>query len=195
MSFSNISIYDLIIAGVGGQGTILASDIIGKAALKAGLPVRAAETHGMAQRGGAVVNHLRIGCELGSLIPLKQADALIALEPSEVLRHLDYLSQESVIILNTTPVYPVTVTSGTCSYPNISKIIKFLEKRFTVKSFDAVKLAQRAGHIQSMNSVMIGAISNYLPIPVNTLIESVRESVPKKTIDINMKSFDFGRQI
>jgi indolepyruvate ferredoxin oxidoreductase beta subunit len=91
MSSAGISLFDLVIAGVGGQGTILASDIIGKAAVKEGLPVMAAETHGMAQRGGSVVNHLRIGCELGSLIPLKSADALMALEPSEALRYIEYL--------------------------------------------------------------------------------------------------------
>lgn len=194
MSYSNISLYNLIIAGVGGQGTIMASDIIGKAAVKVGLPVRAAETHGMAQRGGDVVNHLRIGCKLGSLIPSGKADAILALEPSEVLRYISYLNSKSIIILNTATVLPVTVTSGNSSYPDVSEIILYLQNKFELKAFDALKLAQQAGNIQSMNTVMIGAISKYLPIPLDILIECVKSSVPKKTIEVNIKAFELGRK-
>lgn len=192
MSSAGISLFDLVIAGVGGQGTILASDIIGKAAVREGLPVMAAETHGMAQRGGSVVNHLRIGCELGSLIPLKSADALLALEPSEALRYLEYLSDDGVVIVNTEPVLPVTVTSGLSSYPDVETIIDCLEQRFVVKAFNAVQLAKKAGHVQSMNTVMIGAVSKYLPLSKDVLIECVRRSVPKKTVDINIKAFELG---
>lgn len=192
MSSAGISLFDLVIAGVGGQGTILASDIIGKAAVKEGLPVMAAETHGMAQRGGSVVNHLRIGCEFGSLIPLKSADALLALEPSEALRYIEYLSDDGVVLFNTEPVLPVTVTSGLSSYPDVAKIIDYLEQRFTVKAFNAVQLAKEAGHVQSMNTVMIGAVSKYLPLSKDVLIECVRLSVPKKTVDINIKAFELG---
>lgn len=193
MSSTGISLFDLIIAGVGGQGTILASDIIGKAAVKEGLPVMAAETHGMAQRGGSVVNHLRVGCEFGSLIPLKSADALLALEPSEALRYVEYLSDDGVVLVNTEPVLSVTVTSGLSSYPDVGKIIEHLEQRFTVKAFNAVQLAKEAGHVQSMNTVMIGAVSKYLPLPKDVLVECVRQSVPKKTVDINIRAFELGR--
>jgi indolepyruvate ferredoxin oxidoreductase beta subunit len=193
MSSAGISLFDLVIAGVGGQGTILASDIIGKAAVKEGLPVMAAETHGMAQRGGSVVNHLRIGCELGSLIPLKSADALIALEPSEALRYIEYLSDEGIVIVNTEPVLPVTVTSGISSYPDMGEIIDYLEQRFTVKAFNAVQLAKEAGHVQSMNTVMIGAVSKYLPLSKDVLLDCVKASVPKRTVDINIKAFGIGR--
>ncbi len=192
MSSAGIPHFDLVIAGVGGQGTILASDIIGKAAVMEGLPVMAAETHGMAQRGGSVVNHLRIGCEFGSLIPLKSADALMALEPSEALRHLEYLSDDSIVIVNTEPVLPVTVTSGISSYPDIEEIIDYLEQRFNVKAFNAVQLAKKAGHVQAMNTVMIGAISKFLPISENVLKECVKASVPKRTVDINIKAFELG---
>ena len=193
MSSAGISLFDLVIAGVGGQGTILASDIIGKAAVKEGLPVMAAETHGMAQRGGSVVNHLRIGCEFGSLISLKSADALLALEPSEALRYIEYLSDDGIVIINTEPVLPVTVTSGLSSYPDVENIIDYLEQRFTVKAFNAVELAKQAGHVQSMNTVMIGAVSKYLPLSKDVLIECVSQSVPKKTVDINIKAFELGR--
>lgn len=193
MSCAGISLFDLVIAGVGGQGTILASDIIGKAAVKEGLPVMAAETHGMAQRGGSVVNHLRVGCEFGSLIPLKSADALLALEPSEALRYVEYLSDDGVVLVNTEPVLPVTVTSGLSSYPDVERIIDYLEQRFTVKAFNAVQLAKEAGHVQSMNTVMIGAVSKYLPLSKNILVECVRQSVPKRTVDINIRAFELGR--
>jgi indolepyruvate ferredoxin oxidoreductase beta subunit len=193
MSAPGISQFDVIIAGVGGQGAILASDIIGKAAVKDNLSVRAAETHGMAQRGGSVVNHIRLGCELGSMIPLKSADVLLALEPSEALRYLKYLSEDGVIIVNTDPILPVTVTSGLCTYPDVDDIVSILRGNREVKAFNATELAKEAGHPQSMNVVMVGAVSNYLPMSVDTMLECVRELVPPKTIDINVKAFEVGR--
>ena len=150
-------------------------------------------SHGMAQRGGSVVNHLRIGCEFGSLIPLKSADALLALEPSEALRYIEYLSDDGIVIVNTDPVLPVTVTSGLSSYPDVAKIIDYLGQRFTVKAFNAVQLAKEAGHVQSMNTVMIGAVSKYLPLSEDVLLDCVKASVPKRTMDINIKAFEFGR--
>ncbi|SFM84789.1 indolepyruvate oxidoreductase subunit beta [Methanolobus profundi] len=195
MSAEGISKFDLVIAGVGGQGTILASDIIGKAAVKEDLSVRAAETHGMAQRGGSVVNHIRLGCELGSMIPMKGADVLLALEPSEALRYLEFLSDDGTIIVNTDPILPVTVTSGLCSYPDVDAIIAKLKETHEVKAFNATELAKEAGNPQSMNVVMVGAISNYLPISPDTLKECVKELVPPKTVDINVRAFEMGRDI
>ncbi len=192
MSASGISQFDLIIAGVGGQGAILASDIIGKAAVKEKLSVRAAETHGMAQRGGSVVNHVRLGCDLGSMIPMGGADVLLALEPSEALRYLEYLSEDGLVIVNTSPVLPVTVTSGLCTYPDIDAIIEKLGQKRAVKAFNATDIAKRAGNIQTMNVVMVGAVSSYLPIPVETLLGCVRTLVPPKTVDINIKAFELG---
>lgn len=193
MSAPGISLFDLVIAGVGGQGAILASDIIGKAAVKENMSVRAAETHGMAQRGGSVVNHIRLGCEFGSMISLRSADVLLALEPSETLRYLEYLSEDGVIIVNTDPILPVTVTSGLCTYPDVDEIISILKNKGEVKAFDAGKLAKEAGHPQTMNVVMVGAVSNYLPISVDTMLECVRELVPPKTVDVNVRAFELGR--
>jgi indolepyruvate ferredoxin oxidoreductase beta subunit len=193
MSAEGISIFDLVIAGVGGQGTILASDIIGTAAVKENLSVRAAETHGMAQRGGSVVNHVRLGCELGSMIPLKGADVLLALEPSEALRYIDYLAEDGVVIVNTAPIHPVTVTSGHCTYPKVDNIIAKLRESHDVIAFDATALALEAGHPQAMNVVMVGAVSKYLPISVDVMLASVRELVPQKTLDINIRAFEAGK--
>ena len=185
---------DLLITGVGGQGAILASDIIGKAAVVSGLPIRAAETHGMAQRGGSVVNHIRLGTDLGSMIPKKGADVLLALEPMEAVRYLDFLKDGGVIIVNTQPIVPVTVTSGLAKYPDVQEILDVLSEKYIVKAFNADELASEAGSRLAMNVAMVGAVSGYLPIPKETLIESVKALVPQKTIEINVRAFEMGRR-
>jgi indolepyruvate ferredoxin oxidoreductase beta subunit len=186
--------FDLLITGVGGQGAILASDIIGKAAVVAGLPIRAAETHGMAQRGGSVVNHIRIGEEFGSLIPKKGADLMLALEPMEAVRYIDFLKDGAVVIVNTQPVLPVTVTSGLARYPDISEILDVLSEKYIVKAFNADELAFEAGNRLAMNVAMVGAVSGYLPIPKETLLESIKSLVPQKTIEVNVRAFEMGRR-
>jgi indolepyruvate ferredoxin oxidoreductase beta subunit len=186
--------FDLLITGVGGQGAILASDIIGKAAVTAGLPIRAAETHGMAQRGGSVVNHIRIGQTYGSMIPKKGADLMLALEPMEAVRYLDFLKEGGIIIVNTQPVVPVTVTSGQAKYPEVSDILDALSEKYIVKAFNADELAFEAGSRLAMNVVMVGAVSGYLPIPKETLLESIKALVPQKTIEVNLRAFEAGRQ-
>ena len=186
--------FDLLITGVGGQGAILASDIIGKAAVETGLPVRAAETHGMAQRGGSVVNHIRIGGDYGSMIPKKGADLMLALEPMEAIRYLDFLKDGGIIIVNTQPVVPVTVTSGLAKYPEVSDILDALSEKYIVKAFNANELAYEAGNRLAMNVVMVGAVSGYLPIPKEILLESVKALVPQKTIEVNLRAFEMGRQ-
>lgn len=185
---------DLLITGVGGQGAILASDIIGKAAVVSGLPIRAAETHGMAQRGGSVINHIRLGTDLGSMIPKKGADVLLALEPMEAVRYLDFLKDGGVIIVNTQPIVPVTVTSGLAKYPDVQEILDVLSEKYIVKAFNADELASEAGSRLAMNVAMVGAVSGYLPIPKETLIESVKTLVPQKTIEINVRAFEMGRR-
>jgi indolepyruvate ferredoxin oxidoreductase beta subunit len=184
---------DLLITGVGGQGAILASDIIGKAAVATELPIRAAETHGMAQRGGSVVNHIRLGEHFGSMIPKKGADLMLALEPMEAVRYLDFLKDGGVVIVNTQPVLPVTVTSGLSKYPDVSEILDVLTKKYIVKAFNADKLASEAGSRLAMNVVMVGAVSDYLPIPREKLLDSIKDLVPQKTVEINLKAFEMGR--
>ncbi len=186
--------FDLLITGVGGQGAILASDIIGKAAVAAGLPIRAAETHGMAQRGGSVVNHIRVGGNYGSMIPKKGADLMLALEPMEAVRYLDFLKDGGIIIVNTQPVLPVTVTSGIAKYPEVSDILDVLSEKYIVKAFNADELAFEAGSRLAMNVVMVGAVSGYLPIQKELLLESVKALVPQKTIEVNLRAFEAGRQ-
>lgn len=185
---------DLLITGVGGQGAILASDIIGKAAVISGIPIRAAETHGMAQRGGSVVNHIRLGSDLGSMIPKKGADIMLALEPMEAVRYLDFLKDGGVIIVNTQSIIPVTVTSGLSKYPEVQEILDALSEKYVVKAFNADELAHEAGSRLAMNVAMVGAVSGYLPISKEVLLESVKALVPKKTIEINIRAFEMGRE-
>jgi indolepyruvate ferredoxin oxidoreductase beta subunit len=185
---------DLLITGVGGQGAILASDIIGKAAVISGLPIRAAETHGMAQRGGSVVNHIRLGTDLGSMIPKKGADIMLALEPMEAVRYLDFLKDGGIIIVNTQPIIPVTVTSGIAKYPAVQEILDVLSEKYVVKAFNADELAYEAGSRLAMNVAMVGAVSSYLPIPKEALLEGVKALVPQKTIEINVRAFEMGRK-
>lgn len=186
---------DIVVVGVGGQGVILISNVIGKAALKAGLPVRGAETHGMAQRGGSVMNHIRLGCEFGPLVPAGSADILLALEPAEALRYGHYLSRDGVALVNTYPVLPTTVTTGKSKYPPLDEILAPLRKICrTVKTLDATKLAATAGNPQTMNVVMLGALSKYIPLREEILIESLGESIKAKYLEVNRRAFELGKR-
>ncbi|MDF1556807.1 MAG: indolepyruvate oxidoreductase subunit beta [ANME-2 cluster archaeon] len=187
--------FDLVIVGVGGQGAILASDIVSKMAVSAGLPVMASETHGMAQRGGSVENHVRLDCRYGSLIPQGRADAVLGLEPVEALRAIHYLSPDGVVVVNTNPILPITVLSGNAQYPGIDDILTQLEGRCTqLVAVDADSLAIKAGHPLTANVVMIGALSRFLPFDREYLEDSIRSLVPPKTVDVNITAFRLGRE-
>jgi indolepyruvate ferredoxin oxidoreductase beta subunit len=185
---------DIVIVGVGGQGVILISDVIGRAAVGAGKPVRGAETHGMAQRGGSVINHTRIGCRFSPMVSSGGADVLLALEPAEALRFAHFLSPDGVALVNTRPVLPVTVTMGRSRYPSLEEIISSLHRVCRdVKAMDATALAKAAGTEQAMNVVMLGALSKYIPLTEEMLIGAIREVVPPKYLDINRRAFDLGK--
>lgn len=189
-----ISECDIVLVGVGGQGVILISNIIGKAALKAGLSVRGVETHGMVQRGGSVMNHIRLGCELGPMVPPGGADVLLALEPAEALRYAHFLSQDGVALVNTSTVLPITVTTGMAEYPVVEEILLPLQGMCkSVKSFDATKLAASAGTVQAMNVVMLGALSRYIPLPEVALMEALAELVREKFLEVNKRAFELGK--
>ncbi len=185
---------DIMIVGVGGQGVILISDVIGRAAVRAGKPVRGAETHGMAQRGGSVVNHTRIGCSLSPMVALGSADVLLALEPAEALRFGHFLSPEGTALVNTRPVLPITVTTGKATYPPLEEILQPLGQLCKrVLPMDATALAKQAGTEQAMNVVMLGALSSFIPLPVDLLLEALVEVVPPKHVASNRKAFALGK--
>jgi indolepyruvate ferredoxin oxidoreductase beta subunit len=185
---------DLVIVGVGGQGVILISDVIGRAAVMAGKPVCGAETHGMAQRGGSVINHTRIGCRFSPMVASGGADVLVALEPAEALRFAHFLSPEGVALINTRPVLPVTVTCGKADYPPLSEIIAPIKARcHKVIAMDAAALAEKAGTSQAMNVVMLGALSRYIPLSEEMIIQALSLVVPKRFLEANKKAFALGK--
>ncbi len=185
---------DIVIVGVGGQGVILISDVLGRAAVKAGMPVRGAETHGMAQRGGSVINHTRLGCRFSPMVPSGSADVLLALEPAEALRFGHYLSRDGVALINTEPVLPVSVTMGKSVYPGLEDLVAPLREICKeVKTLDATSLARKAGTSPAMNVVMLGALSKYTPIKEELLLDALCDVVPKKYLDANKRAFQIGK--
>ena len=185
---------DIVIVGVGGQGVILISDVLGRAAVMAGMPVRGAETHGMAQRGGSVINHTRLGCRFSPMVPTGGADVLLALEPAEALRFGHYLSRDGVAMINTDPVLPISVTMGKSVYPGLEDIVDPLsEVCKEVKTLDATSLARKAGTSQAMNVVMLGALSKYIPIKEELLLDALCDVVPKRHLDANKRAFQIGK--
>lgn len=188
--------FNLIVCGVGGQGSILSSRIIADAAIKKGYEVRVGETFGAAMRGGSVSSHVKIGDIYSPLVPMNKADVILSMEPLECLRvSVDYLSPEGIVITNTRPLYPVDVNIGASEYPSTDRVkenlLKLGSKAYMI---DALDLAIKAGNQKAMSVVIIGALSalNKLPVEKEDLLFAVKERVPKKTIDTNLKAFDLG---
>ncbi|HON35683.1 MAG TPA: indolepyruvate oxidoreductase subunit beta [Methanothrix sp.] len=185
---------DMVIVGVGGQGVILISDVIGRAGVLAGKPVRGAETHGMAQRGGSVVNHTRIGCRYSPMVAPGNADLLVALEPAEALRSGHFLSPRGVALVNTQPVLPVTVTTGEARYPSLEELLRPLEEQCQrVLAIEATALAEKAGTVQAMNVVMLGALSGYIPLSEKHIIQALERVVPPRHLESNKRAFLLGK--
>lgn len=189
------NIYKIHLIGVGGQGTVKASTIVGEAAMKKGLNVVMSEVHGMAQRGGTVVTELKIGEAHSPLIEEGAADLLIAFEPAEALRALDKINEESFVIINSSPIVPFTVSLGISEYPELSSVFRELKTKIkNLLIIDAQKIANEAGSIISENMVLLGAataIPNF-PIEKDLVIKSMRENLPPKSIETNLKAFELG---
>jgi len=189
------NIYKIQLIGVGGQGTIKASTIIGEAAMKKGLNVVMSEVHGMAQRGGTVVTELKIGEAYSPLIEEGAADLMIAFEPAEVLRALNKINQESFVIVNSSPIVPFTVSLGISEYPELSSV--FEELKVKIKNLliiNAEKIAKEAGSIISENMVLLGAAvaTPNFPIEKDLVIQSMKKNLPTKSIETNLKAFEIG---
>jgi len=185
--------FDILMVGIGGQGTILASNILGEACLIEGRHVKGAETHGMAQRGGSVESHIRIDGLFGPLIPPGQADFLISFDLLEALRYSHYIKQGGKMVVNRQLVLPTSVFMQNLVAPSQDEIIAVL-KKYTLCLLDADKMAEEAGSPLSQNVVMLGAASHSLPLKPESLLEAVKCLVPKKTLEINTKAFEMGRE-
>jgi indolepyruvate ferredoxin oxidoreductase beta subunit len=187
--------FDIVIAGVGGQGTILASRIIGRAAVIAGLKVRGSELLGMSQRGGAVFSHVRFGTKVEApIIPKGAAHMLLAFEPAEGLRYLHYLSRNSLILVNTKPIIPQTVSAGLSKYPDLQQILQYYRSFATTIALDATQLAIQAGNPITTNSVMLGAMvgTGRFPLSSEIMRQAIEETVRKSLLDVNKKAFFLG---
>ncbi|MCG2829343.1 indolepyruvate oxidoreductase subunit beta [Methanothermobacter sp. K4] len=187
--------YNIYVCGVGGQGIIKTSVIIGEAAMNEGMNVVMSEIHGMAQRGGAVSTEIRFGDVRGSIIPQGEADLVIAFEPLEALRALPKMSEDACVIVNTSKIPPFNLINSPHPYPPLEEIIKTLkENAGNVRSFNGEKIAVEAGHILSLNMVMLGAAAatRGFPLGKETLIESMRNNLPPKLMEVNMRAFHEG---
>jgi indolepyruvate ferredoxin oxidoreductase beta subunit len=185
--------YDLLIVGTGGQGVILASNVIGEACLIEGRAVKAAETHGMAQRGGSVECHVRIDGKFGPLIPPGGADLLMAFELIEALRYRHYLKPGGRLVANRLVQVPTSVFMQKLEAPTEEGILGRLAD-LTPCILDADAKAVEAGSPLTQNMVMVGAGSLTIPLRVESLEEAVRRSVPEKTIEMNLRAFRLGRE-
>lgn len=187
--------YDCLIVGIGGQGTILASNVLGDACVLEGRHVRGAETHGMSQRGGSVETHIRIDGKYGSLIAPGTADLLIAFDVLEALRYRHFLKPSGTIIANREMVVPTSVFSSKMPVPRIEDVEAELKNSGAkVILLDATKLAAEAGSPLAANIVLLGAASHTLPLAAKSLEDAVRRNVPPKTVDINVKAFAAGKE-
>ncbi|WAC05464.1 MAG: indolepyruvate oxidoreductase subunit beta [Methanoregula sp.] len=187
------SSFDILMVGIGGQGTILASNIIGQACLLENRRVKGAETHGMAQRGGSVESHIRIDGKFGPLIAPGQADILLSFDLLEALRYSHYLKAGGTMVLNRHLVLPTSVYMQKIEAPTEEGIIAALG-RFRLCILDADRIAQEAGSPLSQNVVMLGAASRMIPLKPESLLSAVKNLVPKKTIEINARAFEMGRE-
>lgn len=192
--------FDLIVAGVGGQGSILLSHILAEAAIRMddSVHVRVGETFGAAMRGGSVASHVRIGRKVyGPLVMKGGADVVLALEPLEGLRvSADFLSIGGVAILNSRPWYPVDVNIGVCKYPALEAIEEELKKlNADVFFLDVTEIAVEAGNAKAANVVMLGALSSLgnLPFDEKSLLCAIEGRVPKRALEVNLEAFKRGK--
>lgn len=182
---------NIMIVGVGGQGTLLTSRIIGKAALECGYDVKISEVHGMAQRGGSVVTFVRFGdkvCE--PVVEEGQADVIIAFERLEALRYSHFLKADGVLVVNDCRIDPMTVVTGAKQYPE--GILESLKEKHSVYAIDGQKVALELGNSKVLNSVVLGYSAKFIGFDEDVWLGVVASTVPPKTVEINKKAFTEG---
>ncbi|MBE6733504.1 MAG: indolepyruvate oxidoreductase subunit beta [Ruminococcaceae bacterium] len=181
----------IMIVGVGGQGTLLASRILGNTVINEGYDVKVSEVHGMSQRGGSVVTYVKYGDKVYSpIIDKGEADIILAFELLEAYRALPFLKKGGKMIVNTQKVDPMPVITGACEYP------KDIESKLCAVAdtiaIDALALAQKAGNSKAVNVVLMGVLASKSEIPYENWVETLKTTVPPKFLDINLKAFELG---
>jgi len=188
---------NIVVVGVGGQGIILVSRIVGEASLNSNLNVMVSEIHGMAQRGGKVISTIRIGDAHSPMIGSGEADIILGLEPIETYRYLGFASEKTTIITSTNQVFPFTVTAGKEEYPDLNELfadIKKVGKKFV--KLDIEKITKKNGlPVIVGNMIMLGALSGACPeVPISPekFKETIKQNVPLRFAEVNLKAFDIG---
>ena len=188
--------YVIQVVGVGGQGVLLASMVLGTAAMDAGHNVAMSEVHGMAQRGGSVLSTLRIGDNVISPLASEgEADMILGFEPVEACRNITLGNKDSVIVMNMDPVYPSSVTSGSAEYPDLNDLLDAMKKvTKNIMTIEATSIAEKAGKAVAANAVMIGAAAAVkgFPLSKDAVKGSLLKLVPEKFRELNSKAFDMG---
>ena len=184
---------NIMIVGVGGQGTLLASKLLGRLLLKKGYDVKVSEVHGMSQRGGSVVTYVRYGEKVYSPVVDKgEADFIISFEMLEAARWVEYLKKGGTIVTNTQQINPMPVIIGAAEYPqNLAE--KIAEKGINIEAFDALSLAEEAGTSKAVNLVLLGKISKCFDFTDEEWMDAIEKSVPAKFLELNKKAFELGK--
>ena len=186
------NVKSVMIVGVGGRGTLLASRVLGSAMLSQGVDVKVSEVHGMSQRGGSVVTYVRYGDKVYSpIIAQGEADVLLAFEALEAARYLPWLKPDGTVIVNTQQMDPMPVVTGVAEYPK-DILGKVQEQGVKMVALDALGMAEQAGSAKAVNVVLIGAMAKKLDLPKEVWIDTIQETVPPKFIDMNLKAFELG---
>lgn len=186
---------NIMIVGVGGQGTLLASRLLGKVAQKQGYDVKVSEVHGMSQRGGSVVTYVKMGKKVYSpIIEKGEADFLVAFEKLEALRWIDYLKKEGTLVLNDQEIDPMPVITGSTTYPE-GIIDRLQAAGVRIRSVDALDIARKCGNIKAVNLVLIGLLAGTSSIGKEVWLEAIEEVVPQKFLDVNLKAFNAGYEV
>lgn len=182
---------NIMIVGVGGQGTLLTSRILGGITVDAGYDVKLSEVHGMAQRGGSVVTFVRYGEKVAEpIVEEGQADVLIAFERLEALRYAHFLKKDGVLIINDWRIDPITVVTGVQTYPE--HIIETLQEKYTVYSIDAMAEAKKIGNAKAFNVIVLGMAAKHMDFAKEDWLKVIERTVPPKTVEINKKAFLLG---
>ena len=185
--------FDLVIVGVGGQGTLLSSKILGEAALRENCGVKVSEVHGMAQRGGSVITHVRVGAQVRApLVSLGGADYVVAFEALEAARAASFLKKEGVLIVNTQEIWPMPVIMGNAPYP--SGCLSSVRASHPVQALDALALATACGSARAVNLVLLGALSRHLPWESAVWEAAITACGPPPTLRVNLAAFRAGAQ-
>ena len=184
---------NIIIVGVGGQGSLLASKILGHLLLNQGYDVKVSEVHGMSQRGGSVITYVRFGDKVFSPVVDKgEADFIVSFEILETARWLDYLKVDGQIVTNTQEIDPMPVVTGAATYPE-NLVEKLKSKGLKVDAMNCLELAKKAGSQKAVNIVLLGRLSHYFDIPEESWQKSLEANVPPKFLELNKKAFELGK--